>query len=214
MTNVLPPNPKSIPACGCASDGGVLDAGYLFVQLAEVLLRAAKSNYVGNLTRAAEILIDSLASGKKLLVFGNGGSAADAEHIAAELIVRFKARRRALPAIALTSGSAIMTACANDFCYEDVFARQIEALGSPGDVAMGISTSGRSPNVLKAIACARLRGLRTILLTGPQELGEAVSCELILQAPGASTATIQEVHLASYHAICGLVDERFSREEA
>jgi D-sedoheptulose 7-phosphate isomerase len=156
------------------------------------------------------MIIDALRQGKKLLIFGNGGSAADAQHFAGELVVRFVVNRRALPAIALGCDAVILTACANDFSYEQIFSRQIEALGNAGDIAVGISTSGKSANIVHAIRTARDLGLKTILFSGLKN-GEACDlADFTLAAPGANTARVQELHLASYHAICELVDQEFS----
>jgi len=141
-------------------------------------------------------------------VFGNGGSSADAQHFTAELVGRFAAERRALPAIALTTNQAVLTAWSNDHSFDDVFARQIEALGSRGDVAFGISTSGNASNVLNALERARERGLRTIGLTGGQGGRMAGLCDVLLAVPLTNTARIQEVHLVTYHAICAAVEAR------
>jgi len=141
-------------------------------------------------------------------VFGNGGSSADAQHLSAELVGRFLAERRALPAIALTTNQAILTAWSNDYSFEDVFARQIDALGAAGDVALGISTSGLSPNVLNALRRARESGLRTIGLTGANAGPMGALCDVTLAVPLTATARIQEVHLVTYHAICAALEAR------
>jgi len=156
---------------------------------------------------AAEAIIRSLAGGGKVLAFGNGGSASDAQHLVAELVGRFEHERRGLAAVALTADSSVLTAIANDYGYARVFARQIEALGNKGDVAFGISTSGRSPNVALALAAARARGLVTIALTGRDggELGSEV--DIHLNVAEDSTARIQEVHRTVLHAICSLIDQ-------
>ncbi len=153
-----------------------------------------------------EVVLEALRSGHKVLLFGNGGSAADAQHIAAEMVSKFGRDRRALPAIALTTDTSILTSIANDYAYDRVFARQIEALGQPGDVAIGISTSGNSPNVLKALALARERGLHTVGLTGLDggKLPEAV--DICLRVPSNRTPRIQEVHITVAHALCEIVE--------
>jgi rfaE bifunctional protein nucleotidyltransferase chain/domain len=159
------------------------------------------------LERAGEALAGALRAGRKVLIFGNGGSAADAQHMAAELVGRFLLpERRALPAIALTTDSSTVTAIANDFGFERVFARQIEALGRPGDVAIGISTSGGSPNVLVGVREARRRGLRTIGLVGPgpSELEELVDFPVVTRA--VEGPAIQEAQLAVEHALCAQVE--------
>src|SRR3954447_12071622 len=137
-----------------------------FEDVAEGMRRVGQSEYAASVARATDLLHAALAQGGKLLAFGNGGSSADAQHLCAELVVRFGIERRALPAIALTTNQALLTAWSNDHQFEDVFARQIEALGRPGDVAIGISTSGNSPNVVNALRRARAMGLRTLGLTG------------------------------------------------
>jgi D-sedoheptulose 7-phosphate isomerase len=173
-------------------------------------LAAARSDYPGQISAAAAAIADSLARGGKLLVFGNGGSAADAQHLCGELIVQFQTKRRALPAIALVTDSTVLTACANDVSFDSVFARQVEALGVKGDVALGISTSGNSPNVIRALQVAGDRGLFRILLGGPTGGKAAEHCDLLVAAPGSNTARIQELHVAAYHLICELLDARFT----
>jgi D-sedoheptulose 7-phosphate isomerase len=159
---------------------------------------------------AAAMLADALAAGKKVLLFGNGGSAADAQHIAAELIGRFERERRAFPAIALTTDTSALTAIANDYGYEDVFARQVRGLAAPGDVAIAISTSGNSPSVLRAVDAAAALGMRTIGLTGGTggELAKHVHVSLCVAAT-TNTARIQETHITIGHVLCALVDARF-----
>jgi rfaE bifunctional protein nucleotidyltransferase chain/domain len=155
---------------------------------------------------AAQAIADSLAGGGKVLLFGNGGSAADAQHMAAELLGRFELDRPALPALALTTDSSTMTAIANDLGYERIFARQIEGLAASGDVALAISTSGSSPNVLAGVRAARERGARTVALTGAQGSELAAEAELVVASPGGSTARVQEGHLVIEHAICEYVE--------
>jgi D-sedoheptulose 7-phosphate isomerase len=157
----------------------------------------------------AEHIIETFNDGGKLLIFGNGGSAADAQHMAAELVNRFLINRRPLPAIALTTDSSILTSIGNDFSFEQIFAKQVQALAKPEDLALGISTSGTSANVIKGIEAAREKGLRTIALTGGiahpgGELGE--HCDLVLNVPSDSTPHIQEVHLWVEHLLCEMVE--------
>ena len=156
--------------------------------------------------RAAAAIRDAFAAGRRVFVFGNGGSAADSQHMAAELVGRFERERRALPALALTTDTSILTSIGNDYGYERVFVRQIEALAQPGDVAFGISTSGRSANVVAALTAARQRGLMTIALTGRDggEVGSAA--EIHVNVPDQSVARVQEVHRTLIHAICALVE--------
>ena len=154
---------------------------------------------------AAEAIATSLEHGGSVLVFGNGGSAADAQHFAAELVGRYEKDRKAWSAIALTTDTSALTAIANDFGFDRVFARQLEALGKPGDVAVGISTSGTSPNVLRALETANERGLVTIALTGRG--GEAGKiARLHVEVDEERTARIQEVHATLLHAMCELVE--------
>jgi D-sedoheptulose 7-phosphate isomerase len=183
-----------------------LDA--IFREVAANMQAVADSSYLESVSRAVELLHDAFSAGRKLLVFGNGGSSADAQHLSAELVCRFAAERRALPAIALTTNQAVLTAWSNDYSFEDVFARQIEALGLTGDVALGISTSGKSANVLAALRRARERGLRTIGLSGANSGPMSELCDVMLAVPLTTTARIQEVHLVTYHAICAALEDR------
>jgi phosphoheptose isomerase len=163
------------------------------------------------LEKAAALVADAALAGRTTLVFGNGGSATQAQHFAAELVVRYKDDRRALPALALAADSSVLTACANDYGYEAVFARQVEALGRPGDVAIGLSTSGRSPNVLAALAAARNKGMATVLMTGEAGRLEAEKWDVGLVVPSIETAHVQELHLAALHLICRHVDAALYR---
>lgn len=147
-----------------------------------------------------------LAADGKILFFGNGGSAADAQHLAAELVVRYTRARRALPAIALTTDTSILTACANDFDFDRVFARQVEALLRPGDVAIGISTSGNSPNVLEALRVARARGGIAAGLSGRDGGAMREVCDPLLVVPSPVTARIQEMHILIGHTLCDLLE--------
>ena len=161
------------------------------------------------LARAVELVGDALAAERKVLLFGNGGSAADAQHIAAEFVGRFARERRALPALALTTDTSALTAIANDYGYEHVFARQVHALGVAGDVALAISTSGRSPNVLRAVEACRERGVRTVGLTGGDGGPLATMVEVSLRVSASThSARIQETHILVGHVICELVDRR------
>jgi D-sedoheptulose 7-phosphate isomerase len=148
----------------------------------------------------------AVAARCKLILFGNGGSAGDAQHMATEFVCRFVRNREALPAIALTADSSVLTAIGNDFGFEQIFARQIRALGKPGDVAVGISTSGRSANVLEGIRAARGMGLTTVALTGGSGGELAELADIALLVPSNRTATIQECHIALLHAICGATE--------
>jgi D-sedoheptulose 7-phosphate isomerase len=155
---------------------------------------------------AAQVMADALKAGRKLLVFGNGGSAADAQHLSAELVGRFQKERIALPAIALTVDTSILTSVANDYSYKQVFVRQIEALGQPGDIAFGISTSGESPNVLLALQAARARGMKTIALTGRDGGTIGPAAEIHVNVPDQNAARVQEVHRTILHVMCEVIE--------
>ncbi len=165
---------------------------------------------VPEIDRVARLLIDALSSGRKILLFGNGGSAADSQHIAAELVGKLLVKRRALPAIALTTDTSNLTALANDFGYDTVFERQVEALGSEGDVAIGLSTSGHSPNVLAAIRLARRMKLKTVALTGRDGGPLATLVDHSITVPSDSTQRIQEAHITIAHILCELIEAHFA----
>ena len=174
-----------------------------------LVMTAVSESLVDQIGFIAGIMIDSLQNNNKILLMGNGGSAADAQHLAAELVGRFKAERKALPAIALTTDTSILTALGNDYGYESVFARQIEALGCAGDVVVGISTSGESANILKALEVANEIGCKTIGLTGKGGGRIAKVVEVSLVVPSQETARIQEAHITIGHIVCNLVEESF-----
>jgi D-sedoheptulose 7-phosphate isomerase len=174
----------------------------------EDLAAAARGNYAEAVDQAIGLLEHALRAQGKLLVFGNGGSAADAQHLCAELVGRFSMERGPLAAIALTTNQALLTAWSNDYRFDDVFARQIEALGRPGDVALAISTSGNSPNVLRGLERARARGLKTIGLGGQGGGSMGPLCDVLLSPPVSETPRIQQVHLVTYHAICAELERR------
>jgi len=161
---------------------------------------------------AASTISRALASGRKVLAFGNGGSASDAEHLIAELVGRFEGERRALAGLALTADSSVLTAIGNDYGYERVFTRQIEALGQEGDVAFGISTSGRSLNVEAALAAAKSRRMITIALTGRDGGKMGADADIHLNVAEASTPRVQEVHRTIMHAMCSLIDRHVRAE--
>ncbi len=155
---------------------------------------------------AAEAILEAFRKGGKLLICGNGGSAADSQHLATELVVRFERERRPLAAVALTTDSSLLTAEANDHGFDTVFSRQVTALGRKGDVLLAISTSGNSPNVVLACAQARKLGLRVIGLTGPSGGRMSAHCHLEIKAPGERTAAVQECQLALEHSLCKLIE--------
>ena len=156
---------------------------------------------------AAATIVTALRGGGKLLVFGNGGSAADAQHVAADLVGRLERERQALAAIALTTDTSVLTAVGNDYAFDRVFARQVDALGRPGDVALGISTSGRSANVAAGLDAARTKGLATIALTGRDGGPMGLAATVHVNVPARSTARVQEVHRTLLHVICELVED-------
>jgi D-sedoheptulose 7-phosphate isomerase len=165
------------------------------------------SRGVDAIGKAAEALTKALGAGRKILVFGNGGSAADAQHFAAELMVRYERSRPPRAAIALTTDTSILTATGNDLMFEQVFARQIEALGQAGDVALAITTSGRSANVLRALEAANRRGLVTIALTGRDGAAAGTLATVHVNVAEERTALAQEVHTTVLHIWCELIDE-------
>ena len=161
---------------------------------------------IENIIKVAKLIISSFKSGGKVLIFGNGGSAADAQHIAAEFIGRFQLERQALPALCLNTNTSVLTALSNDYGYEIVFARQMEALAKPQDIAIGISTSGKAKNVLLAIKKAKEMGLKTVCLSGGTGGELARSADICLLMPSSVTARIQEAHITIAHIICEMVE--------
>ena len=158
----------------------------------------------------ARLILNTVNSGNKILFCGNGGSAADAQHIAAELMGRYKREREPVHALALTVDTSVLTAVANDYGFADIFSRQIKGLGSKGDILIAISTSGNSENILAAISTAENIGMTTIGLTGEDGGAMNDTCSYILKAPSMDTNHIQEMHIAIGHMICGLVEENLS----
>ena len=163
------------------------------------------------IAQAVSEVTKALQNNHKILIFGNGGSAADSQHIAAEFIGRFQKERKSLPAIALTTDSSILTALSNDYGFDIVFKRQIEGLGEKEDVAIGISTSGRSKNVIEGLKQAKVMGLKTISLTGCGGGEVAKLSDIKLIVPSDVTARIQESHICIFHTICELVEKKFSQ---
>jgi D-sedoheptulose 7-phosphate isomerase len=176
-----------------------------FAQSVEAKQRCRERNQE-SLIRAATIIVEAFNNENKLMIFGNGGSAADAQHIAAEFVNRFMIERPPLPAMALTTDTSILTSVSNDYTFDDVFSKQLKALGMEGDVAWGMSTSGNSVNVLEALAVARDRGLRTIGMTGSSDGKMAEVAQVLLKVDADDTARIQECHITMAHIICELVD--------
>ena len=168
--------------------------------------------YAADVERAAHVVSEALKAGKKLLIFGNGGSAADSQHVAGELVNRFLQQRRALPAIALTTDGGVLTCIGNDTGFENVFARQIEALGNEGDVCLAISTSGQSANIVVACERARAQGIQVIGLLGRDGGRVAALCDVALIVPSDDTQRIQETHNLVGHILCELIEsEMFPR---
>jgi D-sedoheptulose 7-phosphate isomerase len=157
--------------------------------------------------KIADVIAGALRGGNKLLIAGNGGSAADAQHIAAEIVGRYKKDRPAYAAIALTTDTSALTAIGNDYGFEQVFARQVEGLGKRGDVLLALTTSGRSPNILAALKAARQQGLVTIGFTGAKGTALGASCDHLLVAPSEDTAVIQQIHMAFAHGICEVIEQ-------
>ena len=157
--------------------------------------------------KIAEVIASALRGGGKLLVAGNGGSAADAQHISAEIVGRYKKDRPAYAAIALTTDTSALTAISNDYGFEQVFSRQVEGLGRRGDVLLALTTSGGSPNILAALKTARKQGLITVGFTGSKGTALAASCDHLLIAPSDDTAVIQQIHMAFAHGICEVIEQ-------
>ncbi len=170
-------------------------------------LKALLASGLADIESSGRAICDALAAGNKILLCGNGGSAADAQHIAAELVGRYEDQRRPFPAIALTTDTSALTALSNDFGFEEVFARQVLALAKPGDVLIAISTSGKSPNVIKAAEAARGLGCKIIGLTGRSAEPLADYCFITVRVSSERTARVQEGHITIGHLWCEMVDE-------
>jgi D-sedoheptulose 7-phosphate isomerase len=179
---------------------------------AVALHREVRAGSLEAVARAADLISAAHADGGKVLVFGNGGSAADAQHFAAELVGRFERNRPGMAALALTTDTCVLTSVANDYGFETVFARQVEALGRAGDVAVAISTSGGSPNVISGVREAAARGLRTVGLTGRDGGPLGAMVDVHINVPHAATCRVQEVHMTLLHAVCEIVERRIARD--
>jgi D-sedoheptulose 7-phosphate isomerase len=192
-----------------ATDANLADQKHLtlFSEHLEVF-GSLLAGHVESINRGAEIIFDTFRSERKLLICGNGGSAADAQHLAAEFVGRYEKERRGFPAIALTTDTSALTALANDYSFERIFARQVEALAAKGDCLIAISTSGNSPNVITAVKAARQRGCRIIGLTGAGGKKLAGLCDAVVTVPSNRTSRIQEAHIAIAHYWCESLDER------
>jgi len=177
----------------------------IFKESISVKERTLETSRAG-IIEAVQAIRKALRANGKVLLCGNGGSAADSQHIAAELVGRFRKERRALAAIALTTDTSILTSVGNDYGYEQVFARQVEALGAPGDVAIGISTSGNSKNVIAALAAAKKLNMTTVSLTGGDGGALAKISDININVPSKDTARVQETHICVGHVLCELVE--------
>ncbi len=171
------------------------------------LLQRVIDEQIPAIAEAAEIIVRALKNGNKILVFGNGGSAADAQHMVCELVGRFERDRAPLPAVALTTNSSSLTAIANDYGFDQIFARQVQALARPGDVCLAISTSGTSRNVLTAVQAAQALGLSAIGLSGKEGGELATLCSPCICVPSDCTPRIQEAHIAIIHALCQVIEQ-------
>jgi D-sedoheptulose 7-phosphate isomerase len=167
---------------------------------------AEDADFMASLGKVAAAMAATLKSGGKILLCGNGGSAADAQHIAAELLSRYEFDRAPMAAVALTTDTSVLTAIGNDYGYEQIFERQVNGLGRKGDVLIGLSTSGRSPNILRALDAAKKNGLVVIGFTGTKGGDMASRCDLVLHAPSDKTPVIQQIHITAAHVICGLIE--------
>jgi len=161
----------------------------------------------GAILEMSQLVSQAFMGRHRLFLFGNGGSAADAQHLAAEFINRFQRERPPLPAIALSVDTSVITSISNDYHFEDIFIKQLQALANAGDVALGISTSGHSPNVLKGLQWARQNGLHTLGWAGADRAGMDIYCDQVLHVPSKATARIQECHITAGHIMCGLIEE-------
>jgi D-sedoheptulose 7-phosphate isomerase len=189
-----------------------LIAAHLKLSLAALERANGDASMLATAGKIADAIVAALRADKKLLIIGNGGSAADAQHIAAEIVGRYKKDRPGYAAIALTTDTSALTAITNDYGFEQVFARQVEGLGQRGDVLLALSTSGRSPNIIAALRKARAQGLVTIGFTGTKGEPMGVSCDHLLIAPSDDTPVIQQIHLAVAHGICDEIEQAMISE--
>ena len=169
-------------------------------------------NYFDDFKEFLDLVIKTLKKGNKIILFGNGGSASDAQHIAAELVVKYKKKRRSIPAISLSTDTSTLTAIGNDFSFNEIFSRQIESIGKPGDIAIGITTSGKSKNVINALKLAKKKKITSVILTKekyPKKKQIEKISDFILGVPAEETARIQELHILVGHLMCAAIDEIF-----
>ena len=182
----------------------------LFQQSIEVKTAILEGDHIANLVRMSEVIADAIAAGGKLLFCGNGGSAADAQHLAAELLVRLRphVNRDGIPALALAMESSTMTACGNDYSFDALYERMVNTLGNKGDVLLGITTSGKSPNVIRALKAAKAKGMHAMGFLGCGGGPALADCDLAFVAPSTATGRIQEAHITAGHALMELVEDR------
>ena len=189
-----------------------LIAAHMKTSLAAFERAAQDAAMLAAARKIAQVIVHGLRAGHKLLLVGNGGSAADAQHIAAEIVGRYKKERPAYAAIALTTDTSALTAISNDYGFEQVFARQVAGLGRRGDMLLALSTSGRSPNILAALRVAHEHGIITIGFTGAKGAAMGVACDHLLVAPSDDTPVVQQIHLAVAHGICDEVEQALMRD--
>jgi D-sedoheptulose 7-phosphate isomerase len=197
-----------------SQDPNDLIGAHLSQSLAALERATKDAALLANARKIAAVISAALRAGNKLLIIGNGGSAADAQHIAAEIVGRYKQDRPAYAAIALTTDTSALTAVANDYGFEHVFARQVAGLGQRGDVLLALSTSGQSPNILAALRTARERGLVTVGFTGAKGAALGSLCDHLLVAPSDDTPIVQQIHLTVAHGICEEIEQSMMREAA
>ena len=201
---------KGKPVAGKPDDDALI-AGFFDRSLATLQAAADDPLLLRLIAEIAHAIEASMRAGGKLLIAGNGGSAADAQHLAAEFLSRYLVDRRPLPAVAITTDTSVLTALGNDYGYEHVFERQVRGLGRPGDVFLAISTSGRSPNVLRALEAARNLGLVTVGFSGAAETSMRALCRHFLAVASSETAIVQQIHMVAGHAICALVERALTQ---
>src|SRR5580700_6433882 len=188
--------------------------GYFRKSCATLVRASEDRDLIASVTAIVDTVTRAFRSGGKVLIAGNGGSAADAQHIAGEFLSRLNFDRNPLPAVALTTDTSVLTAIGNDYGFDCVFERQVRGLGRPGDVLIAISTSGRSPNIIAALQAAREMGLTTVGFTGSGPRAMAAFCDLCLCAPSDETPQMQQIHIVAAHAICGLVESELFGKSA
>lgn len=178
----------------------------------DTLNSLSNDDFFSVIIKIAGLCSSAISEGKKILFMGNGGSAADAQHLAAELVGRYLTDRPALAAIALNVNTSILTAVSNDYSYEEIFSRQVEGLGNPGDVLIGLSTSGRSPNIIEGLHSGRKKGLKTVALVGMYIDDVKDLCDIVLAIPEKHTPIIQEMHIMAGHIICGMIENNLLKK--